>query len=112
MNEQISLTIKKFVRMGCYSSSDIAEIICQDIFDEYDLDMDEIEAAIDEEIRQKRLEEANWPEQTDCDKLDYVFQELNRIGIIALHNAGYTLSQGLEDVVEIYHRNGEKNQAA
>ena len=37
---------------------------------------------------------------TDCDRLDEAFESLRTQGIVALHNAGYTMSDGHSDVAE------------
>jgi hypothetical protein len=52
-----------------------------------------------------RLEEI-WPAPTDWSRLDGVFQRLDAHGILCLHNAGYTLSQGEEDVREAWRDRG------
>jgi hypothetical protein len=51
-------------------------------------------------------EEADWPEVTDCDRLDTIFEGLRVQGILALQNAGYTQSEGLSDVGELYREVG------
>jgi hypothetical protein len=49
----------------------------------------------------KQQEEQTWPKITDCDKINTLFENLNSKGIIALQNAGYTMSDGHSDVNEI-----------
>ncbi|QRK09116.1 hypothetical protein JQX13_02850 [Archangium violaceum] len=49
-------------------------------------------------LEEQRAEEARWTEPTTNDAIDRAFEKLNRQGIIALQNAGYTLSEGWEDV--------------
>lgn len=49
-------------------------------------------------LEEQRVEEAGWSEPTTNDAIDRAFEELNRQGIIALQNAGYTMSDGWEDV--------------
>lgn len=46
---------------------------------------------------------------TDCDRLDQAFAALDRAGIIALHNAGETLSDGESDIGESYRERGGKS---
>jgi hypothetical protein len=41
---------------------------------------------------------------TDCDRLDQAFAAMNASGIIALHNAGMTMSDGISDVAEVLHQ--------
>lgn len=79
-----------------------------DILEE-DADEDMLRRAVDEEFEKKAAAEATWPAETDCDRLDRTFEKLNDEGIIALHNAGYTMSDGLSDVGEVlseYGRHG------
>ncbi|MGI4874241.1 MAG: DUF6891 domain-containing protein [Janthinobacterium lividum] len=59
-----------------------------------------LRAAIAPEFARKAAAELTWPEQTDCDRLWQAFEWLNEQGIVALHNAGYTMSDGLDDVRE------------
>ncbi|WP_224250167.1 DUF6891 domain-containing protein [Hyalangium gracile] len=49
-------------------------------------------------FEQRREEEARWTEPTMNDRIDRAFEELNRQGIIALQNAGNTLSEGWTEV--------------
>jgi hypothetical protein len=46
---------------------------------------------------------------TDCDRLDRAFTILEAQGIIALHRAGFTQSDGLEEVEDAYDEAGGKN---
>ncbi len=87
---------------GFHSLSDVLEMIAES--DEPDVDREKIEAFARSEYRAKRDAEANWPPVTDCMLLDEVFNSLNCNGIIALHNAGYTLSDGISEVSEALAR--------
>ncbi|MFY0572761.1 DUF6891 domain-containing protein [Archangium lansingense] len=49
-------------------------------------------------FEEHRAAEASWSEPTMNDAIDRAFEELNRQGIIALQNAGYTVSDGWGDV--------------
>src|SRR5690242_18329170 len=53
---------------------------------------------VDQEFERKRREERGWPAQTDCDRLDTLFEELNRRRILAFQNAGYTIADGESDI--------------
>jgi hypothetical protein len=61
-----------------------------------------ITAAVDQQWLEKQSAQHSWPSLTDYDRLAHVFHQLGLHGIIALHNAGYTLSQGEEDVGEAW----------
>ncbi len=41
------------------------------------------------EFNRKAEAERSWPQETDCDRLDFVFEELSADGIIALHKPGF-----------------------
>jgi hypothetical protein len=90
------------VRGGFEDRGRILEIFCEERYAPGELDPTEVEAAVDDAIAAHEAEKASWPEVTDCDRLDAVFEALNRRGIIALQNAGYTQSDGQDDVREVY----------
>lgn len=52
-------------------------------------------------LAQKRATEAQWPQTTDCDKLDRAFARLHEQGICALQCAGDTVDDGFEAVSEV-----------
>jgi hypothetical protein len=54
----------------------------------------------------KRAAEAEWPAQTEYDRLEAVFVQLRSEKIIALHRAGNTLSDGHDDVRERWRAAG------
>lgn len=67
---------------------------------EQELDRDWLRLRINEEMRRKRDAERHWPATTDNDRLAAAFVALTGRGVIALHNAGYTMQDGLSDVSE------------
>jgi hypothetical protein len=104
MNESESYiydSIKTWVWSGFYSADEVYEMI-EDILED-DADEQLLRSLIDPEFEKKLTAEKDWPQQTDCDRLDFAFESLNSNGIIALHNAGYTMSDGLSDVSEKLH---------
>jgi len=99
-NEQyIADLIKTWVWSGFYDQEEIQEMI-DDILDG-DVDEDMLRSLVKKEIALKQQEERTWPKITDCDKIDAVFEALNRGGVIALQNAGYTMSDGHDDVSQV-----------
>lgn len=90
--------ITKWVWSGLYESEEVREMM--DDLLEPDCDVDELEAFIEREFERKVAAEASWPAETDCDRLDGVFDRLHEDGICALSNAGYTMSDGRSDVAE------------
>ncbi len=99
--------IKTRVWSGFDTAEDVHQLI-DDMLSDDGEDVDEaiLRAAVEPEFRQKLTAETTWPVKTDCDHLDTAFDSLNRIGIIALHNAGVTQSDGLSDVGEALRERG------
>ncbi|MDW6057328.1 hypothetical protein SAZ11_03585 [Streptomyces sp. FXJ1.4098] len=56
--------------------------------------VDELTAYVTQQFRQHRRREARWRKSTMNDSIDRAFDEMNLHGIVALQNAGYTLSDG------------------
>lgn len=101
MNESeqyIANSIRTWVWSGFYSLTDI-DAMMADIL-EPDADEPTLREFAKSELRAKLQAQAAWPPITDCDRLDAAFNALNSRGVIALQNAGYTMSEGYEDVGE------------
>ncbi len=96
--------IQSHVWSGFDSPADVDRLI--DDLLEGDADEAFLRAAVGPEFARKQVAEATWPQTTDCDQLDAAFETLNAHGIIALQNAGYTMSDGLTEVGEALHRRG------
>lgn len=99
--------IKTWVWSGFYDQDRVQEMI-GDILED-DADETFLRSAVAPEFEKKAAAEAMWPPETDCDRLDRAFAELNASGVIALGNAGYTMSDGLSDVGEVLHQRGRTN---
>lgn len=67
-----------------------------------------VETEIEQTFARKRTEEATWPPVTDFDRLAAAFDVLAATGIVALHRAGYTRSDGISDAWEAYHQGKEE----
>ncbi|WP_020475667.1 DUF6891 domain-containing protein [Zavarzinella formosa] len=98
--------IHRHVWSGFPDEDEIFEIISESHFWQNEIDPGWLRREIAEGFRLKQAEEASWPEVSDCDRLDAVFGALHDDGILALHNAGYTQSDGTSDVAEFYHEDG------
>jgi Domain of unknown function (DUF6891) len=96
--------IEAWVWSGFYDPSEVNRMI-DDIL-ENDADEKMLRAAVQPAFDRKSVAEASWPEETDCDRLDRAFNTLNLHGVIALHNAGYTMSDGLDDVGDVLRERG------
>jgi hypothetical protein len=89
--------IAKLVRAGFYDKKRLLQIVGEELYAPGELDPNDLAAAIDEEVAKHEAEKKAWPDVTDCDRLNAAFAALNKRGIIALHNAGFTQSDGYED---------------
>lgn len=98
----IAKTIHAWVWSGFYDANRVNEML-DDILED-DVDETDMRALINREFSEKRKQERKWPDTTDCDRLDAAFDELNSKLIIAIHNAGYTTSDGHEDVSEVHSK--------
>ncbi|HKS57791.1 MAG TPA: hypothetical protein VJS12_21010 [Steroidobacteraceae bacterium] len=112
LDEDILQEIRRFVRGGFNDRDEIVTICCEEMYEPGELDQQEVERVVDSEFAAVARELKSWPAVTDCDKLDAVFARLNERNIIALQNAGYTQSDGHEDVFEAYERHPQKARIA
>lgn len=102
MNESeqyIAAAIKTWIWSGFHGRDDLPSMM-EDILED-DADRERLLAFMDAEWERKRQEEQQWPARTDCDRLDAVFRDLRDASIVALQNAGYTMSDGHSDVGEV-----------
>lgn len=91
-------TIRKKVWSGFYTAEEVDQVI-DDIL-EGDAHEEYLRAAVAPEFDKKREAEREWPQVTDCDRLDSAFEALEKRQILCLQNAGYTMSDGHEDAFE------------
>jgi hypothetical protein len=105
LSDEARAAIVNFVRSGFYSNQELRECFCE--FN--DFEWRAVKAVIDREVARVLDEQRTWPKETDCDRLDRVFDSLNASGLIALQNAGPTLTDGYYDVEdEQDRRKGER----
>src|SRR4051812_41321803 len=106
-NQSLALqTVRHYVWSGFYEPVEIQERICEELFEPGTIDTAWVRQRIDEEFQNKVEAEAAWAPVTDCDCLDQAFRVLEGKGVIALQNAGYTLSDGISDVSHVYQEAG------
>ncbi len=92
------------IRMGFISIEEVKDNIIEEIEDN-GLE-DEISETwafkhIENEYNNLKEESKKWDKTSDTQRLIQAFDELCQKNIIALHNAGYTISDGEEEVVEV-----------
>jgi hypothetical protein len=102
--QYIADAIRTSVWSGFYDRGGVQEVV--DDLLEGDVDEELLRSKIDLEFAAKILAEKSWPAVTDCDRLDSAFAAMNAAGVIALQNAGYTMSDGEGDVGEVLHTRG------
>lgn len=106
--EDITMWVKSFIWSGEYDAEEIVLLIEDQLGVGDKLDTTWLQKLIRSEVAAKRKVEKTWPKVTDCDRLDRVFEALNQQGVIALHSAGFTQSDGLEEVEDAYREAGGK----
>lgn len=98
--------IRRLVWSGFYSSQEIEQVIADTFYGPDDFEEERVRQWIDKEFAIKLEKQIDWPEKTDCDRLDEAFAELEELHLIALQNAGSTQSDGMEGMSEIWHERG------
>jgi hypothetical protein len=98
VNQYILDAIKVHVWGGFDTPEEIQEMI-SDLLEE-GADEKMLRESVSVEFKKKLDAEKSWPPVTDLDRLDTVYQVLKANGILCLHNAGYTMSDGHEDSSE------------
>ncbi len=94
--------IREMMRTNVWGGFDSLEEV-QDHVDEMIEDegaedsRDTLTAAVLEEFKRKAEAEKSWPAVTDVDRLHAAFLQLKNEGILCLHNAGFTMTDGHED---------------
>jgi hypothetical protein len=88
--------VENWVWYGFHSVDELDAQIDGDAEDGDGFDVKRVKAFAAEMLSKKRAAEAEWPRETDCDRLDRAFDRLRAQGICALHfpESGYTLQQG------------------
>jgi hypothetical protein len=99
-------SIKCWVWSGFYSPAEVESMI-DDVLEE-GADESFLRGAVAPEFLEKQKAERAWPRHTDCDRLDQAFSALDLLGVLALQNAGYTMSDGHSDAYEALSARGQK----
>lgn len=99
--------IQARVRGGFDDRDRIVEVICEEMYEPGQVNPEEVETEVARAFAAKREEKKRWPKVTDCDRLDAVFAALDSRGIVSLQNAGYTQSDGYDDVLYALEQRGQ-----
>lgn len=100
--------VHSYVWSGEYDQDEIVLLIEDQLGEDDEFEERWLRRVIRTEVTAKRKAEKTWPEVTDCDRLDRAFDALEGQGIIAIHRAGFTQSEGLYEVEELYNEAGGK----
>lgn len=103
--------IRSHAWAGEFGPDEVCIIIGEEIFGDDEEQEAWTRAAVRRAFTEKRAEERTWPKVTDCDRLDRVFEALEKRGIITDHDAGFTKSDGLDSVDELYADEGGEKSA-
>jgi hypothetical protein len=97
--------IERYVRYGFYRPAEVEEIVGEDVLGG-ELPRKRVRELVKAEVARQEAEQESWPEVTDCDRLDRAFAALRAEGILPVHNAGMTPSEGIAEMSEQYHAAG------
>jgi hypothetical protein len=100
-------SIARYVRYGFYRPAEVERIVGEDVLGG-EAPRKRVRELVRAEVARHKAEQEAWPEVTDCDRLDQAFAALRAEGILAIHNAGMTASEGIEEMSEQYHAAGGK----
>jgi len=100
--KEITYEISILIDSRFYTPNEILEIIEEQFIDE-EISLDEIENIVSAKYDEKIAREKKWIRPTDFDRLKECFNQLNKSNIIAVHNAGYTIDEGVQDSFEVFH---------
>lgn len=95
VNQYILNAIKVHVWGGFDTPDEVQEMI-SDILEE-GADEEMLRKSVSIEFAKKSEAEKTWPKITDFDRLDNAFKALKTKGVLCLHNAGYTMTDGHVD---------------
>lgn len=98
--EDMRASVEEWLWYGYHSAEVIDGWIEERAAEGDGFDLEWIKAFAAEALAEKRAAEAGWPEETDNDRLDRAFAQLDAQGICALQWAGDTMSDGIEAVSE------------
>ena len=104
----IAQTLDVSVSSGYGTKEDVCDALVEQVREEF---RERPEEEVEVEVRRwidrldvawaaQRASEAGWPDETMNDRIDRAFEELTEHGVVALQDAGYTLSDGWSDVHE------------
>lgn len=107
--EDTRARIHDLVWCGFHPDADVEWMVTDEYLDPDELTAEDrawVKAEVARACAEKCAAEAEWPAQTEHDRLEAVFAQLRSENIIALHCAGNTLADGHDDVREQWRAAG------
>jgi hypothetical protein len=101
--EQLELDIK----FGFENEEQLFESIREMFYEEANFDEKWLRLAIADKYKRHQIDSSTWTHPTDFERLAETFDDLIREGIVCLHKAGYTKSDGEGDCMETIERLNE-----
>lgn len=95
--DEIKEEIVFFSKCGFYAKDEILETI-EDEFIDFNLDLDLISDYLDTSFNKHQ----QYNNSDDFNNLKLVFDDLNKNGIISIHNNAYDIQEGVNDAFEVY----------
>ena len=95
LDDEVLTQIQFHVRSGFFNPAEVEEHVL-DYFSNQP-DRRSVQAAISQETKRLKSEMKDWPTKTDWDRLYDAFFDIADEWIIAIHNAGYTQSDGYDE---------------
>jgi len=108
LDSEIKREIASMVRLGFDDHDRILQVFSEELYSPGELDQTELDSELKAQFREYEQEKLGYPDVTDCDRLDTAFSKMIDRGIIAIQNAGYTQSDGYDDVRDLYSQHKEK----
>ena len=96
---EITALIHFWLWSGYYTPTLATEMLEDQLSEAWgDVDAPKMRRSLTDVYREKAEAEKHWPPETDCDRLDRAFTQLEMQGVCAVQNAGYTQSDGHAEV--------------
>ena len=102
--------IERYFWYGFYRPAEVERIVSEDVLADK-VPRKRVRELVKVEVARHKAEQESWPEVTDCDRLDRAFAALRAEGILAIHNAGFTPSEGIDEMSEQYYAAGGKKSS-
>jgi hypothetical protein len=93
--------LEEGIRFGFENKDELFESIRDVFYDEENFDEEWLRQTISERYILHQKESAKWDKPTGFDRLAVAFDQLAKEQIVALHKAGHTKSDGVEDCMEV-----------